>query len=126
MASVPAIFETMEYGPAPESMAEAQRWLERYGNAFGHFIGGQWTKPAKSFDVIDPGAATVLARVAQGTERDVDAAVQAARRALPAWKGLDGHARARFLYALAREVQKHARLFAVLESMNNGKSIRET
>ncbi len=126
MASVPAIFETMEYGPAPESKAEALQWLERHGAAFGHFIGGRWTKPAKRFDVIDPGTATVLARVAQGNARDVDTAVQAAREALPAWKGAGPHVRARFLYALAREVQKHSRLFAVLESMNNGKSIRET
>ncbi len=126
MASVPAIFETMEYGPAPESRAEAQQWLERHGGEFGHFIGGRWTKPAKRFDVIDPGTANVLARVAQGTPAEVDAAVQAARKALPAWQGVGCHARARFLYALAREVQKHSRLFAVLESMNNGKSIRET
>ena len=126
MASVPAIFETMEYGPAPESRAEAQQWLERHGGEFGHFIGGRWKKPAKRFDVIDPGTATVLARVAQGTPEEVDAAVQAARKALPAWEGVGPHARARFLYALAREVQKHSRLFAVLESMNNGKSIRET
>ncbi|HUX32473.1 MAG TPA: aldehyde dehydrogenase family protein [Gemmatimonadaceae bacterium] len=126
MATVSAIFETMEYGPAPESNADALKWLAAHGGAFGHFIGGKWTKPGKTFDVIDPSAATVLARVSQGTGREVDAAVAAARRALPAWKGLSGHARARFLYALAREVQKHARLFAVLESMDNGKSIRET
>jgi aldehyde dehydrogenase (NAD+) len=68
----------------------------------------------------------VLARVSQGTKADVDAAVAAARRALPAWRGLTGHARARYLYALAREVQKHSRLLAVVESMDNGKSIRET
>jgi aldehyde dehydrogenase (NAD+) len=128
MASVPAIFETMEYGPAPESRAEAQRWLDSHGAAFGHFIGGRWTDAGKSpsFDVIDPGSAAVLARVAQGTAREVDAAVDAARRALPGWRRQPGHVRARYLYALAREVQKNSRLFAVLESLNNGKSIRET
>jgi aldehyde dehydrogenase (NAD+) len=126
MASVSAIFETMEYGPAPESDTEARRWLERHGSAFGHFINGGWTKPAGLFDVFEPSTAKLLARVSQGAARDVDAAVAAARRALPAWKGLPGHARARFLYALAREVQRHSRLFAVLESMDNGKSIRET
>ncbi len=126
MASVPAIFETMEYGPAPESSAEALKWLAGHGGAFGHFIDGKWTKPARTFDVIDPGTAQVLAHVSQGTAHDVDSAVTAARKALTGWKGLSGHARARFLYALAREVQKHARLFAVLETMNNGKSIRET
>ncbi len=126
MATVPAIFETMEYGPAPESRAEAVQWLDQHGRTFGHFIGGAWTRPAAGFDVMDPGAGEVLARVSQGTGRDVDAAVQAAGRALPAWKDASGHERARFLYALAREVQKHSRLFAVLESLNNGKSIRET
>ena len=126
MATVPAIFETMEYGPAPESRAEAVQWLDQHGRTFGHYIGGEWTRPAAGFDVMDPGAGEVLARVSQGTSRDVDAAVQAAGQALPAWKGASGHERARFLYALAREVQKHSRLFAVLESLNNGKSIRET
>ncbi|MDE3151344.1 MAG: aldehyde dehydrogenase family protein, partial [Gemmatimonadota bacterium] len=126
MASVSAIFETMEYGPAPESGAEVRAWLDAHGHAFGHFIGGQWTRPGQGFEVLDPSTARVLARVTQGSKRDVDDAVRAARKALPAWKGVSGHVRARFLYALAREVQKHARLFAVLESMNNGKSIRET
>jgi aldehyde dehydrogenase (NAD+) len=126
MASVSSIFETMEYGPAPESDAEAVKWLTAHGRAFGHFIGGRWTEPAGTFEVIDPSTAMLLARVSQGSAADVSAAVAGARRALPAWKGLSGHARARFLYALAREVQKHARLFAVLESMDNGKSIRET
>jgi aldehyde dehydrogenase (NAD+) len=126
MASVAAIFESMEYGPAPESSATAAEWLERHGRAFGHYIGGAWTPAGKGFEVIDPSNAKVLARVAQGSAKDVDAAVAAARKALPAWKALSGHARARHLYALAREIQKNSRLFAVLESMDNGKSIRET
>jgi aldehyde dehydrogenase (NAD+) len=68
----------------------------------------------------------VLAEVALGTPADVDAAVAAARAALPAWRALDDHARARHLYALARAVQRHARELAVLESLDNGKPIRET
>ncbi|MDF2770590.1 MAG: aldehyde dehydrogenase [Geminicoccaceae bacterium] len=127
MTTVAQIFETMEYGPAPESDAEARRWLASHRDQqFGHFIDGAWTHPEKTFDVIDPATTAVLARVSQGTKADVDAAVAAARHALPAWRGLTGHARARHLYALAREVQKHARLLAVVESMDNGKSIRET
>ncbi len=126
MASVSAIFETMEYGPAPESDAEAVKWLTAHDRAFGHFIGGRWTAPGATFEVINPSTAAVLARVSQGTAADVSAAVAAAREALPAWRKLSGHTRARYLYALAREVQKHSRLFAVLESMDNGKSIRET
>src|SRR5687768_5359545 len=126
MTSVKEIFETMEYGPAPESDAEARKWLASHDGRFGHFIGGAWTSPGEAIEVIDPSTAAALARVSQGTRGDVDAAVTAARRALPAWKGLSGHARARHLYALAREVQKHSRLLAVVESMDNGKSIRET
>ncbi len=68
----------------------------------------------------------MLARVAQGSKADVDAAVAAANAAAPAWADLPAHARARYLYALAREVQRQSRLLAVLESLDNGKPIRET
>jgi aldehyde dehydrogenase (NAD+) len=126
MTTVAEIFETMEYGPAPESSADATRWLERHHRTFGHFVGGAWTTPGETFEVINPATRDVLARVTQGTTRDVNAAVAAARSALDGWRGLSGHARARHLYALARTVQKHSRLLAVLETMDNGKSIRET
>ncbi len=68
----------------------------------------------------------MLAKVADGTAKDTDRAVAAAKAAQPAWAALDGHQRARYLYALARQIQKHSRLFAVLESMDNGKPIRES
>ncbi|MEP6691702.1 MAG: aldehyde dehydrogenase family protein [Gemmatimonadaceae bacterium] len=129
MATVAQIFETMEYGPAPESDNVVREWLTRHGGGFGHFVGGKWTRPgsrAESFDVINPATGKLLARMAQGTSRDVDAAVAAARAAHGPWSALAGHARARHLYALARAVQKHARFLSVLESMDNGKSIRET
>ncbi|MCE9603239.1 MAG: aldehyde dehydrogenase family protein [Gemmatimonadetes bacterium] len=116
----------MDYGPAPESDAEARAWLARHGAKFGHFVNGAWTKAGTTFDVIDPSTNTDLAKVTQGTQKDVDAAVAAARKAFPKWSRLSAHARARHLYALARMVQKHSRLFAVIESMDNGKSIRET
>ncbi|HWJ22847.1 MAG TPA: aldehyde dehydrogenase family protein, partial [Gemmatimonadaceae bacterium] len=117
----------MTYGPAPESDAPAREWLAAHGRGeFGHYVGGRWTSPAGLFDVAEPATGKRLARVSQGTEADVDAAVRAARAAQPAWAALSGHARARYLYALARGVQKHARLLAVLESLDNGKSIRET
>jgi aldehyde dehydrogenase (NAD+) len=125
-ATVAEIFETMAYGPAPEGDAEARAWLARHDGRFGHFINGAWTAAGTLFDVHDPSSGAVLARCTQGTAADVDAAVAAARAALPAWRALDGHARARHLYALAREVQKHARLLAVLETLDNGKAIRET
>jgi aldehyde dehydrogenase (NAD+) len=126
MATVAELFQSMEYGPAPESDAPARAWLAAHDGAFGHFIGGAWTKPGKTFETIDPSTGARLARVTQGTAKDVDAAVAAARKAYPAWSRLDGHARARHLYALARMVQKHSRLFAVLETLDNGKPIRET
>ena len=70
--------------------------------------------------------ATALAQIAQGSAADVDAAVRAARAAQPGWCALGGHARARHLYAIARHIQKQSRLFAVLESLDNGKPIRES
>ncbi|HEU4881255.1 MAG TPA: aldehyde dehydrogenase family protein [Longimicrobium sp.] len=126
--SIAEIFETMEYGPAPESASPAVRWLEERGRTFGHFIGGEWRDPAEGeyFDTINPATNKPLARIAQGGAADVNAAVRAAREALPAWQALDGHARARYLYALARHIQRHSRLFAVLETMDNGKPIRES
>ncbi|MCC7001122.1 MAG: aldehyde dehydrogenase family protein [Gemmatimonadaceae bacterium] len=126
MPSVAEIFKTMDYGPAPESDAEARAWLAKHGGKFGHFVNGAWTKSGSTFDVIDPSTNTSLAKVTQGTQKDVDAAVAAARKAFSKWSKLTPHARARHLYALARMVQKHARLFAVIESMDNGKPIRET
>jgi aldehyde dehydrogenase (NAD+) len=128
VTTVSEIFETMAYGPAPESDKPALEWLDRHGRAFGLFVGGRWTKSKNGdgFDVINPATTAPLARVTQAGKADVDAAVTAARKAFPAWSALSGHARARHLYALARMVQKHSRLLAVLESLDNGKSIRET
>ena len=126
MPSVAEIFKSMDYGPAPESDAEARAWLARHGAKFGHFVNGTWTKAGTTFDVIDPSTNTKLAKVTQGSLKDVDLAVAAARKAFPKWAKLSAHARARHLYALARMVQKHSRILAVIESMDNGKSIRET
>ena len=128
MTTVSEIFETMAYGPAPESDKPALEWIARQNGAFGLFIGGRWTKGKSDagFDVINPATTARLARVTQAGQADVDAAVAAARKAFPVWSALSGHARARHLYALARAVQKHSRLLAVLESLDNGKSIRET
>jgi aldehyde dehydrogenase (NAD+) len=120
------IFNEMSYGPAPESSAEAQDWLKAHGNRFGHWIDGGFTKPGETFETKNPATAKVLAAVTQGSAKDLDAAIAAARRAQPKWARLSGHQRARHLYALARLVQKHARLLAVLETMDNGKPIRES
>ena len=128
MTTVAEIFDTMDWGPAPESEKPVLAWIEKHSGEFGHYIGGRWTEPREKrlFDVMNPATTKRLARVSQGTADDVDAAVVAARDALPAWQALIPHQRARHLYALARSVQRNARLLAVLESLDNGKSIRET
>ena len=123
--TVQEIVDRLDWGPAPESAEVALAWLEEQGGAFGHFIGGRFTDPGEGFDSRNPASGAVLATVTQGTARDVDAAVAAARAALPAWSGSTPHARARVLYALARLLQKQARLAAVLETLDNGKPIRE-
>ena len=121
-------FMTMEYGPAPEDPREALAWLDVHERRFGHFINGDWQAPAggASFETADPSTGEKLATVAQGSAEDIDRAVRAARAALPAWQALSPHARARYLYALARQVQKHSRWLAVLETLDNGKPIRES
>ena len=126
--SIAEKFVSMEYGPAPEDPKESLAWLDRHQRRFGLFIGGAWQAPAAGeyFDTLDPSNGEKLASVAQGSAADVDAAVRAARAAAPKWRALTAHARARHLYALARLVQKHSRLLSVLETMDNGKPIRES
>src|SRR6267378_2105245 len=121
-------FMTMEYGPAPEDPREALAWLDGHGRHFGHFIHGAWQAPVAGsyFETTDPSTGEKLATVAQGSAADVDSAVKAARAALPAWQSFTPHVRARYLYALARQVQKHSRWLAVLETIDNGKPIRES
>jgi aldehyde dehydrogenase (NAD+) len=128
MSSVADYFSSMEYGPAPESDTRARAWLDQHRDGFDHFIGGRWHASSASapFETRAPGTGEVLARVAQGSAGDIDAAVRAARAAQPAWHAAGGAVRARHLYALARMVQRHSRLFAVLEALDNGKPIRET
>ncbi len=126
--SIAEIFESMAYGPAPESRAPAQAWLAAHAPRLGLFIGNEWRQPdtGEYFESVNPATGAPLIEIAQAGQADVDAAVRAAREAFPAWGALPGHARARYLYALARQIQKHSRLLAVLETMDNGKPIRET
>ncbi len=116
----------MDYGPAPESQKEAQAWLDGHQRTFGLFIDNAWSEPAELFASTNPADGTQLAELTQASDADVERAVAAARRALPVWQGMGGHGRAKVMYALARLLQKHARLFAVLETLDNGKTIRET
>ena len=126
--SIAEKFVAMEYGPAPEDAKEALTWLDHHGRRFGHFINGAWLQPSagKYFDTADPSTGEKLASVAEGSAADIDAAVKAARAALPKWQSLTPHTRARYLYAVARQVQKHSRRLAVLETLDNGKPIRES
>src|SRR5215831_8263835 len=126
--SIAEKFATMEYGPAPEDPKEALRWLDQHGRRFSHFINGQWQAPAdgSTFESLEPATGEKIAAIATGSAAGVNAAVQAARRALSEWRSLSGHARARYLYALARAVQRHSRRLAVLETLDNGKPIRES
>lgn len=124
--TIKEIFETMDYGTAPESASEALSWIAEHDGRFGLFIDGAWTKPGETFETKNPATGEVLANITQAGGDEVDAAVRAARKAQPGWAKLSGHQRARSLYALARLVQKHARLFAVLETLDNGKPIRES
>ena len=119
------LMSTLEYGPAPESRAAADAWLEAHRHRFGHFVGGRWRAGRKNrlFATRYPANGEKLADIARGGAADVDAAVRAARAAQPGWAALDGFERARYLYALA---QKHSRLLAVLESLDGGKPIRES
>ncbi|WP_394195822.1 aldehyde dehydrogenase family protein [Litoreibacter albidus] len=123
--TVKDILETMDYGPAPESAAEAFAWLDGKSRQFGHFIDGKFTAPTQDFTSKNPATGEVLAGLSQARQADVDAAVTAARKAQKSWSK-SGHTRAKYLYALARALQKHARLFAVLETLDNGKPIRES
>src|SRR5882757_2711888 len=126
--SVVEKYKTMEYGPAPEDPKETLIWLDAHKRRFAHFIGGKWHAPSegKYFDTSDPATLEKIAEVAQGSAADVDAAVKAARTALPVWQGFSSHERAKYLYALARQIQKHSRRLSVLETIDNGKPIRES
>ena len=125
--SVKEIYQTMDYGPAPESGAPALDWLAGHNARFGHFINGELTAPdGDLFATRNPANGAELARLSQGDADTIDRAVASARSAQSAWAGLKASQRARYLYALARLVQKHSRQLAVLETLDNGKPIRET
>ncbi|XP_074874036.1 aldehyde dehydrogenase family 16 member A1 isoform X2 [Carettochelys insculpta] len=126
--SVGGIYSSMEYGPAPEGAGPVQAWLEMHGRKFGHFMDGKWLKPdgRETSSSTNPATGELLATTLQGQPEDVEAAVQAATRAFKSWSCLSCHARARHLHNMARTIQKHQRLLALLESLDTGKPIGET
>ncbi|MCG8491496.1 MAG: aldehyde dehydrogenase family protein [Sneathiellales bacterium] len=126
--SIAEIFDSMDYGLAPESDGNARKWLDHHQSRFDLFINGAWKKGStdKSFPSINPANGETLAQISLASEEDVEAAVKAARKAQQKWEKLGGPGRARHLYALARTLQRNSRLLAVLESLDNGKPVRET
>ncbi len=126
--SVMEIFKSMEYGPAPESPAAVNAWLDEHGRKFGLFINNTWHTPENTgyYPSYNPATGEKLAETAQAGQVEVDLAVSAARQAFGAWSSTPGTVRARYLYAIARNIQKHHRLLAVLEAMDNGKPLRES
>ena len=126
--AVREILESLDWGPAPESDEFAREWLDEHGPDFGMYIDGGWVTPesGENFETHNPATGELLGTISQAGPDDVDAAVAAARAALPGWSSTEGHVRARYLYAIARQVQKHHRLLAVIETLDNGKPVRET
>jgi aldehyde dehydrogenase (NAD+) len=111
------------YAPAPESRAAAD-----IASSYGLFIDGKFTEAADggTLKTVNPATEEVLSEVAVGGEADVDRAVKAARKAFRTWSALPGSERAKYLFRIARLVQEHARELAVLETLDNGKPIRES
>ena len=128
MNDISEILQDMSYGPAPEDDKIVREWLTGSPEKFGHFINGTFTgqDATSRFDVTEPATGRLIANLPAAGKETVDKAVAAARAAFKGWAGLSGHERAKYLYALARAVQKHARFLAVLETIDNGKPIRET
>lgn len=116
----------MDYGKAPESPDQALEWLAQHKHKMSHFIDGNWQSGKDHFDSNNPATGERLAQIAQADKNTVNQAVKAAAKALPIWQALPAHERGDYLYAMARLIQKNARVFAVLETLDNGKPIRES
>ena len=116
--------DIFEYSPAPESRA-----VVKLQNDYGHFINGKWVAPLskKMFASINPATEEILAKVSQGSAADIDKAVKAARIAYnKVWSKTKPRERSKYLFRIARLIQERSREFAVLETLDNGKPIRET
>lgn len=124
--SIETIFNTMDYGTAPEDRRAALQWIADHGGISGPYVNGTWGPFRDDMPVCNPATGEKLAGMTITSADEVAAAVAAARKAQPAWEASGGPARARVLYAIARLMQKHARLLSVMESLDNGKPIRES
>jgi aldehyde dehydrogenase (NAD+) len=111
-----------EYAPAPESRA-----LVSIKPKYGHFIGGKFVAGRKHFPTINPATEEILSQIALAGVAEVDAAVKAARKAYTTtWSKMSGRERGKYLFRIARIMQERSREFAVLETLDNGKPIRES
>ncbi|SCK27208.1 aldehyde dehydrogenase family protein [Streptomyces sp. WMMB 322] len=115
--------QIFQYAPAPESRA-----IVDIAPSYGLFIDGEFREAAagKVFKTVSPATEEVLSEVAQADADDVDAAVRAARAAFPGWSSLPGAERSKYIFRIARILQERSRELAVLETLDNGKPIRET
>ena len=126
MITVKNAFKKMDFEEALESNIESLEWISEHNGQFGHFIGGNFTKPKNLFKTINPFNKKEIAKISQGTVADIKKSVQAARSGFEKWQSIGAFQRSKYLYAIARYIQKDARTISVLESMENGKSIRES
>ena len=121
-------FKNIKYGPAPEDDTEVINWINKISSPNKNYINGKWntSKRSKKIKVINPSTNKKLFNLTISTKKDVDLAVNSARKAQKKWSSISSFQRSKYLYALARLIQKHSRFLAVLESIDNGKPIRET
>ena len=121
-------YKKIQYGPAPEDDKEVLNWIKNITNPNKNYINGKWTnsKSSKKIQVINPSNKKKLFKLAVSSKKDIDGAVNSASKAYLKWSRLTPFKRSQYLYALSRLIQKHSRFLAVLESIDNGKPIRET
>nr|MBT6353581.1 aldehyde dehydrogenase family protein [Pelagibacteraceae bacterium] len=128
MSKIIQNFKNISYGPAPEDSKDVLAWINSLENLNLLFINGSWikSKSLKKIQVINPGTNAKLTNLSIANKADVNAAVGAAKKAFILWSKTTSDKRAKYLYALARLIQKHSRFLSVLETIDNGKPIRET
>ncbi len=121
-------FQNITYGPAPEDSKEVNSWIKNLKNPNNHFINGKFVKSSSSnkLNIINPSKNKKIATLSVASKKDVNAAVSAAKKAHIKWSKLSSFDRSKYLYALARLIQKNSRFISVLETIDNGKPIRET
>jgi len=128
MNSIIKNFRNIKYGPAPEDSKDVLKWIKSLSSPNKIYINGKWTlsKSSKKLHAINPSTNSRLFKLVVSSKNDVNSAVIAANKAYPKWSKSTSYKRSQYLYALARLIQKHARFLSVLESIDNGKPIRET